>query len=272
VEEAGVVVIVNEDTESINILEVLGLSVIPVADVIHRRVTAKHVTDRVVHGVVKHASDVVLIGSDVSRIAVEALAHLENAGRCSVFTPKVLGNLGDSVDTDAIKLVFRHDVLDPVLEVASDVRVTVLVEVRQVGKAAILDLGLIVPVYDLAVGVVMFRLIEGIDLAVVGTDRADVVGDDVDHHPDTLGVGRADEVNEVLLGAKVRVCALPVGGMIAVIAAGGILNDRGNPDGVESHTLDVVKLVDHALVVTAAIVGEVGAGRCGAVGSSESVG
>ena len=271
-EEAGVVVIVDEDAESINILEVLGLSAIPVADVVHRRVTPKYVADRVVHRVVKQSSDVVLIGSDVSGIAIEALAHLENAGRCSVLTPEVLGDLGDSVDTDAIELVFRHDILDPVLEVASDVRVTVLIEVWQVGKAAILDLGLIAPVDDLAVGVVMFRLIEGVDLAVVSTDRADVVSDDVNHHPDTLGVGCADEVNEVLLGTKVRVCALPVGGMVAVIAAGGILNDGGNPDGVESHTLDVVKLVDHALVVTATIVGEVGAGRGGAVSSGKSVG
>jgi hypothetical protein len=272
VEEAGVVMIVDEDAESINILEVLGLSAIPVADVIHRRVTAKYVTDSVVHGVVKQSSDVVLIGSNVSGIAVEALAHLENTSRCSVLTPEVLGNLGDCVDTDAIELVFCHDVLYPVLEVASDVRVTVLVEVWQVGKAAILDLGLIVPVDDLAVGVVMFRLIEGIDLAVVSTDRADVVSDNVDHHPDTLGVGCADEVNEVLLGTKVRVCALPIGGMVAMIAAGGILNDGGNPDGVESHTLDVRKLVDHALVVTATIVGEIGAGRGGAVSSGKSVG
>ena len=271
-EEAGVVMIVDEDAESINILEVLGLSAIPVADVIHRRVTAKYVTDSVVHGVVKQSSDVVLIGSNVSGIAVEALAHLENTSRCSVLTPEVLGNLGDCVDTDAIELVFCHDVLYPVLEVASDVRVTVLVEVWQVGKAAILDLGLIVPVDDLAVGVVMFRLIEGIDLAVVSTDRADVVSDNVDHHPDTLGVGCADEVNEVLLGTKVRVCALPIGGMVAMIAAGGILNDGGNPDGVESHTLDVRKLVDHALVVTATIVGEIGAGRGGAVSSGKSVG
>ena len=112
-EEAGVVVIVDEDAESINILEVLGLSAIPVADVVHRRVTPKYVADRVVHRVVKQSSDVVLIGSDVSGIAIEALAHLENAGRCSVLTPEVLGDLGDSVDTNAIEAVLRNDILYP---------------------------------------------------------------------------------------------------------------------------------------------------------------
>lgn len=264
--------IVDEDSEGINIFKVFCLVGIPIADVVHRLVTAKNVADRVVHGVVKHTGDVILIRSDVCWITVEALAHLEHACRCAILTPEVLGYLGDSVDTNAIELVLSDDVFNPGFEIISNVRVTVLVEVWKVSEAAILDLGLIVPIDDLAVGMVMFRFVEGIDLAVVSTNGTHMVSDNINHNPDSLGVGRVDEVNEVLLRAEVRVCALPIGRVVAVIAARGILDDRGNPDGVKSHTFDVVKLVDHALVVTTTVVGEVGAGRGGTVGSGKSVG
>jgi len=112
--EPGIVVIVDEDAEGIDIFEVLSLSIIPVANVVHRGMTSKYVANRIVHRVIKQCSDVVLIGTDVSWIAVKAFTHLENASRCSVFTPKVLRYLWNSVYTDSIKLVFSHDILDPV--------------------------------------------------------------------------------------------------------------------------------------------------------------
>ena len=69
-----------------------------------------------------------------------------------------------------------------------------MVEVGKVSKTTVLNLALIVPVLDLTGGVVVAGLVEGIDLAEVTADRGDVVGDNVNHNPDALGVGCTNEV------------------------------------------------------------------------------
>ena len=116
VEEAGVVVVVNEQTKGVKILESAGFSVIAGLDATHVCPSAENIVDGVVHWVVENTRDVVLVGTDVGRVTVEGFAHLEDSSRCAKFRPEVLGDLGNSVDADTVEAVGAHEILNPVLE------------------------------------------------------------------------------------------------------------------------------------------------------------
>lgn len=80
IEEARIVVVVDEDAECVDVLEVIGFVVVLSSDLIHGLVAAKHVLDGVVHRIVEKCGDVVLVRTDVGSIPVKAFTHLEYAG------------------------------------------------------------------------------------------------------------------------------------------------------------------------------------------------
>ena len=120
VEEAGVVVVVNEQTKGVKILESAGFSVIAGLDATHVCPSAENIVDGVVHWVVEQASDVVLVGTDIGRVAVEDLTHLEDASRGAKFRPEVLLDLGNGVDADAIEAVGAYEGFYPVFKGRAD--------------------------------------------------------------------------------------------------------------------------------------------------------
>lgn len=196
VQETSVVVVIDEDTECVNVLEVAALLVVSVPDAIHGLVGTEHVADSVEHRVVEKSGKIVLVGSDVCGISVEVLAHLEDAGSLTVLLPEVLGHLRDSIDADTVEVVGLNDALDPVLKVATYV-VVFMVDIGQTGETAVLDRPLVIPV-DIAVAVVVLGLVKRVDLAEVITDGSRMVGDHIDHNPDVLFVGGVDEGLEVI--------------------------------------------------------------------------
>lgn len=115
-EETGVVVVVNEQTKGVNILEIAALCVVALFDTTHILTITENIVDGVVHWVVENTRDVVLVGTDVGRVTVEGFAHLEDSSRCAKFRPEVLGDLGNSVDADTVEAVGAHEILNPVLE------------------------------------------------------------------------------------------------------------------------------------------------------------
>jgi hypothetical protein len=90
-------------------------------DLIHGFLTSKDVLDCVVHRVVEKTSEVILVRANISRISVEAFTHLENPRTFSILLPEVLGYLWDCINPNSVKFEFRHDVLDPVFEVVSNI-------------------------------------------------------------------------------------------------------------------------------------------------------
>lgn len=186
-EEAGVVMVVNEDTEGVDVSEVLLVGLPSARDVSHALSVHPDVSDGEVHRIVEETGDVVLVGADVSIVTIEVLTHLEDASGLTELGPEILGHLGDGIDTDAVEVVGLHKILDPVLELPSYPGVA-LVEVGEACEAAVLDLPLIVPVVDVAVSVIVLSSIEGVDLAVVVLDWCDVISNDVNHDPDSHGV------------------------------------------------------------------------------------
>ena len=120
VEETGVVVVVNEQTKGVNIFEIAALCVVALFDTTHILTITKNIVDGVVHWVVEKASDVVLVGTDIGRVAVENLTHLEDARRGTKFRPEVFLDFGDGVDADTIEAVGAYEVLDPVFKGRAD--------------------------------------------------------------------------------------------------------------------------------------------------------
>ena len=118
----------------------------------------------------------------------------------------------------------------------------------------------------------MLSLVQGVDLAEIITNWGGVVGNDVNHDVHSLSVGSVDEVLEVLLGSKVGVDLLPVSGPVAVVSSIKVVNDGGDPNGVEAHALNVVKVVLDSLPGASAIVAEVATTLGASVRSGESVG
>ena len=114
VKETRIIVVIDKDTEGIDIFEVLGLLVVSVTDVIHGFRAAKDVTDGVIHWVVEKCSQMVLIRSYVCRVSIEAFSHLENTCRFSILGPKISWDLRDSVNPDTIEAILLNDTLYPV--------------------------------------------------------------------------------------------------------------------------------------------------------------
>jgi len=96
-------------------------------------------------------------------------------------------------------------------------------------------------------------LVVGSDLAEVTANGCDVVSYNVYHHPNTLGVGSTNEVFEFLGGTEVGVNGIPVPSPVTMIAVGGVVNDGTDPDGVETHTLDISEIVLDSVEGTSAV-------------------
>jgi hypothetical protein len=149
--ESSVIVIVDENTEGIDVFEFTILLSESVFDSIHALSRSKNILDGEIHWVVEKSGKMVLIWTNVVCISVEALSHLEHASSLSVLTPEIGWDFWDGVDSNTVELIGADQVFDPVLKVLSDVAVGVLVEIWEISESAIFDLTLIVPVVDLAV-------------------------------------------------------------------------------------------------------------------------
>ena len=115
VKETRIIVVIDKDTEGIDILEVLGLLVVSVTDVVHGFRASEDVADGVVHWVVEKCCQMVLIRSYVCRVSIEAFSHLEDTSRLAILRPEIGWDLWDGVDSDTIKVILLNDALDPVL-------------------------------------------------------------------------------------------------------------------------------------------------------------
>ena len=270
VEESGVVVVVHEEAEGVDVSELGGLFVPSIGNTSHGLAVHEGVLDGEVHGVVEEACQVVLVVAYVGRVAVEDLAHLEDASCLTELRPEILGHLRDGVDSDAVEGVLVNKILDPALQVGTHVGVA-LIKVGEACEAAVFHLPLVVPVVNVTVLVVVFLLVQGVDLAEVVAYRGNMVGDHVYHYPDVSLMALADEVLEGGLVSEVLVEPFPVLGPVAVVAAVQVVHYGGDPDGVEAQVLDVVQVLHDAVIGTSAVVVQVAAGGV-SIGSGESVG
>lgn len=155
--------VINENTKSVDVTEVLLILGPSVSNISHALAVHEDILDSIVHRVVEEGIDVVLVVAYIPIEAIEALTHLEDSSRLCILLPEVLGYLRDSIDADTIKVVLLNKILDPGFQVAAHVLIT-LIEIWEAGKATVFDLPLVAPVVDVAVSMIVLRLVEGVDL------------------------------------------------------------------------------------------------------------
>jgi len=84
-----------------------------------------------------------------------------------------------------------------------------------------------------------------------------MVGNNIDHDPDVFLMASVNQLDEFFRSTEVLVDLIEVAGPISVVATGSVGDDWRDPDSVESHTLNVVQIVQDALESTTAVVEEV---------------
>lgn len=196
---------------------------------------------------------------------------MEDTGSLSVLTPEFTLDFRNGVNADTVEVELLHKALNPVLEVLAHVRV-VLIKIGEISKTAVLDVALVVPVSDLAITVVVLRSIQGIDLGEVLSNGSNVVTNDVNHHPNILGMGSLNQVVEIVLRAEVFVDLLPVACPVAMVTRVQVVNDWRDPDSIETHTLNVIKIVGDSLESTTTVVRQIVAGTTSSIILSETIG
>lgn len=202
IQESGVVVVVNEDTKSIKVLEMTLLLLPSSRDLLHRLLSSEHVLDGIVHWVVEKPSDMILIRTDISWVTIEAFSHLEHSRSLSKLAPEVFWDLRDGINSNTIEAEVSDEALDPVFKVTSDV-VVFLSKIRKTSESAVLNLLLVAPVIDITISVVVLLLVQRVNLGKVVTDWSDVVGNNIDHHVNSFIVASLDQVLEVIVRSKV---------------------------------------------------------------------
>lgn len=109
--------VVDKHSKGIDITEVSLLNTVSVADIIHGLSTSKDIANGVVHWVVEQSCDVILIGTDVGWVTIEALSHLEDASSLTILLPEVAWHLWDSVNSNSIEAVLLDNATNPALKV-----------------------------------------------------------------------------------------------------------------------------------------------------------
>jgi len=164
IEESSIIMVVNEDPESIDIFEVVGLILVLGSDLVHALSTLPDVSDCVEHWIIEETCYIVLVGSNIGCISIEVFSHLENSSCCTILRPEIFGDLRDCVNSDTIKSISLNDSLNPILKILSYVRISILIKIGEISKSAVFNLSLIVPVRNLAVRVVVFSLVQRVYL------------------------------------------------------------------------------------------------------------
>ena len=84
-----------------------------------------------------------------------------------------------------------------------------------------------------------------------------MVGDNIDHNPDVFLMASVNELDEFFRSTEVLVDLIEVAGPVSVISTRSVGDDWGDPDSVESHTLNVVQVVQDTLESSTTVVEEV---------------
>jgi hypothetical protein len=101
--------------------------------------------------------------------------------------------------------------------------------------------------------VVVAGIVEGSVDSEICIEVAHVIGDDVYHDEDASFVTGINQIDEIFFGAEVVVEFVNVSGPISVISSVAVVDDRGNPDGIEAHAVDIVQIVDDSSIASTAI-------------------
>ena len=224
VQEAWVIMVVYECSQELRTGECRANLVVLIDEVLESGFARVAVVDRVVHGIVEDRRHVILVRTDISRVATEYFSNRVHAGSVGEARPKVLLDVLHCVQAQSVDGVLGHQVLNPAIEDAAH-RAILRLQVWESRDLALFDLGLVIPVVDAAIVVVVRACVEGVE----GRDiaRAHMIGYDIHHYVHALCMSRADEGFEVVCGTVISVDGVDVFRPITMVTAVGVCDNRG---------------------------------------------
>jgi len=163
VKESGIIMVINEVTQKGFIRPGGGGARVVALQVVHGVVLLEDPTKSVEEGVVQDTADGSLVASSIRHVGVKDFTDSVDTRGLGEFSPEVLGNIRNSINSEAINVIGIDDVSNPGKKGASH-EVIVLVEISKLSKPASFLLRLVVRVDITAIniGVIISRLVEGI--------------------------------------------------------------------------------------------------------------
>lgn len=95
--------VVNEESKSVDVVEVAFFLCISIFDVVHRLVASKNVLNCIIHWIIEDSSEVVLVWANICWVSIEAFSHLEHASSLTILAPEILWHLWNSINSYPIK-------------------------------------------------------------------------------------------------------------------------------------------------------------------------
>jgi hypothetical protein len=252
IEETNIVVIVDKGAKDSVIFEGSHFLVPDGPKIVHTLHVVEDRLDVEVHWVVQGSSQRSLIGCYVVDISVEDLTNLIHAGSLTVLGPELALYLWDGVHSDSLETELLHGSMDPVLE-GLPYKGMILIQIRKVSKSAIFNFVGVVPVVDLALGMVVLVFVEWNHTREIQVDVSHVVSNNIEHNPDVLLFSFSHKFLQVLFSSKMGVHGVPVESAVSVVVFSVVNWDGRDPDCVKSHARDVVKFGLNALEGSTAV-------------------
>ena len=119
---------------------------------------------------------------------------------------------------------------------------------------------------------IVLRLVKRIDVGKVGicVVRA-VIGDNIKHDPNVTIVAGLDEIFEVLRCSEVLIHSFPVKCSVPVVVCLSIVWNGRDPNSVEPHSSNVIKVLLNSLESAATILAQIRACSSYAICPAESI-
>jgi len=257
VEESSVIMVINKVAqESLIRPSGSGTSIVGL-QVIHGIVLLEDPTKSVEEGIVQNTANWSLISSSIRHIRIKDFTDSVDSRSLGEFSPEVLGNIRNGIDSKTINVISVDHVSNPGKESASN-EIVVLVKISELSEPAGFLFGLVVGIDITAINISMVVLgfVEGefVIVNIRGRKATHVISNNINHDPDVLIVASFNEILEIIGGTKVRIDFINIGGSVTMIVSWHIGNDRRDPNSIKSHTFDVVEIVDDSLEGSSAIV------------------
>jgi len=226
-EETWLIVVVDEVTGNCDVRPGSVSTIIVVLDAVHGATVLEGISKGRVESVVQDRIKRTLVAGNVWKIETEDFTNGVDTSSSAEFSPEVLGNIRDSVDSEGIKVVGLDEVSSPLKESLLD-EWMILIKIRKSAEPASFHLWLISGVDVIAVGVfvVVAGVIERNNVAVVSViNVSDVVGNNINHNPDVSLMASLDEFLQLFSSAELFVNLIEVFGPVAMISSLGVSNN-----------------------------------------------
>lgn len=160
VKESGIIVVINKVTQK-GLIRPGGGTTVVALQVVHGVVLLEDPTKSVEERIVQDTAHRSLVASSIRQVGVKDFTDSVNARGLGEFSPEVLGNIRNSINSETINIISIDNISDPFKKGTSN-KIIVLIKISKLSKPASFLLALVVGVNITAINVfvIIVRLVE----------------------------------------------------------------------------------------------------------------